>query len=69
MDFRILHTADWHLGQKFLNQSRIAEQKAVLDQILRLIENERINLLIIAGDIFDQRNPSISARKLYYDFL
>lgn len=66
---RILHTADWHLGQKFFHRTRQAEHKAALEWLLTLIEKEKIELLIIAGDIFDTDNPPNYARKLYYDFL
>lgn len=66
---RILHTGDWHLGQKFLNQERIAEQRQVLAQLLEYIDSQNVDVLIIAGDVFDQRNPSLSARQLYYEVL
>ena len=66
---KILHTADWHLGQKFFHRTRRAEHKAALDWLLQLIEQENIDLLLIAGDIFDTDNPTNYARKLYYDFL
>ncbi|MGH1336337.1 MAG: exonuclease SbcCD subunit D C-terminal domain-containing protein [Aureispira sp.] len=66
---KILHTADWHLGQKFFHRTRKEEHKAALDWLLQLIVTQEIDLLIIAGDIFDTDNPTNYARKLYYDFL
>lgn len=69
MSLRVLHTSDWHLGQKFINQSREAEHGLALEWLLQTIENERIDLLIVAGDIFDVNNPPVSAEELYYRFL
>lgn len=66
---KVLHTADWHLGQKFFHRTRKEEHKAALDWLLSLIEQEGIDLLIVAGDIFDTDSPPNYARKLYYDFL
>ncbi len=66
---KILHTSDWHLGQKFLNQNRHQESKVVLDFIFKTIVDESIEVLIIAGDIFDTMNPPNDARTLYYNFL
>ncbi|MFT5832825.1 MAG: exonuclease SbcD [Cognaticolwellia sp.] len=66
---KILHTSDWHLGQKFLNNSRLQENKQALDWLLETIEREKVDVLIIAGDIFDTMNPPNHSRKLYYNFL
>ena len=66
---RLLHTSDWHLGQKFLSHDRDLEQRAALDWLLDLIERERVDALIVAGDIFDTHNPPHSARSMYYEFL
>ena len=66
---KILHTADWHLGQKFLFYDREEEHRQALDWLLDLIEKEKIDVLIVAGDIFDIGNPPNYARKLYYQFL
>ena len=66
---KILHTADWHLGQKFLFYDREAEHRYALNWLLELIEKEKIDTLIVAGDIFDIGNPPNYARKLYYQFL
>ncbi len=66
---RILHTADWHLGQRFVNNDRYEEHKAALDFILKTIENQQIEMLIVAGDIFDTAMPSAQAMTDYFLFL
>jgi len=66
---RILHTADWHLGQKFLNHDRQQEHQLALDWLFLTIQKEQIELLVVAGDIFDIGNPPNYARKQYYHFL
>ena len=66
---KILHTADWHLGQNFYDRDRLAEQRIFLDFLLAQIAERSIDLLIIAGDIFDTANPPRAAEQLYYDFL
>ena len=66
---KILHTSDWHLGQKFLNHIRLFENEQALNWLLQLINDEKIDVLIIAGDVFDTMNPPNYARALYYNFL
>ena len=66
---RILHTADWHLGHRLYDRERTEEHRAALDWLLDTIEREQVDLLIVAGDVFDVTNPSNQARELYYDFL
>jgi exonuclease SbcD len=67
--FKLIHTADWHLGQKFLSKDREEEHKLALEWLLNTISEERADLLIVAGDIFDISNPPNYARQLYYNFL
>ncbi len=66
---KILHTADWHLGQKFSNMDRLEEHQLVLNWLLEYIVTDQIQALIVAGDIFDVNNPPNYARTLYYQFL
>ncbi len=66
---KILHTADWHLGQKFYYKTREEEHQKTLDWLLVLIEEQQIELLILAGDVFDTDSPPNYARKLYFNFL
>lgn len=66
---KVLHTADWHLGHKFFQRSRVREQRAALQWLSELIVREGVELLVIAGDVFDTDNPPNVARELYFDFL
>ena len=66
---RILHTADWHLGHRLYDRDRTEEHRAALAWLLDLVVRENIDLVIVAGDVFDVSNPSNQAKKLYYDFL
>ena len=50
---RILHTADWHLGQTFFGYDRAEEHKAFLDWLAEEIRQNEIDALVIAGDVFD----------------
>lgn len=65
---RILHTADWHLGHRLYDRERTEEHRAALAWLLETIKTEKVDLLIVAGDVFDVTNPSNQARELYYDF-
>jgi exonuclease SbcD len=67
---RVLHTADWHLGQHFLTgHERLAEQRAFLDWLLATVQAEGVEALVLAGDVFDTTTPSHAAQELYYSFL
>ncbi|WP_025821723.1 exonuclease subunit SbcD [Shewanella marina] len=66
---RILHTSDWHLGQSFFGKSRRAEHQAFLDWLIEIIAKQQIDLLIVAGDIFDTGTPPSYARTLYNQFI
>jgi DNA repair protein SbcD/Mre11 len=66
---KIIHTSDWHLGQKFLHNEREEEHQLALDWLLDLIQQEQADGLLVAGDIFDTGNPPNYARRLYYRFL
>lgn len=66
---KILHTSDWHLGQKFLFNHREEEHRLALNWLLDTIKTKEIDILIVAGDVFDIGNPPNYARKLYFDFL
>lgn len=66
---KILHTSDWHLGQKFISKERIEEHEAALKWLLQVIDKQGVECLIVSGDIFDTFNPSSVAQNLYYDFL
>lgn len=64
---RILHTSDWHLGKTLENINRIKEQKEFIDELCSIVERESIDMVLVAGDIFDTYNPSSAAEELFYD--
>ncbi len=66
---RIIHTADWHLGQYFYTKSRAAEHQAFLDWLLEQVEVQQVDAVIVAGDIFDTSSPPSYARELYNRFV
>ncbi|MCX2740130.1 exonuclease SbcCD subunit D C-terminal domain-containing protein [Pontibacter anaerobius] len=66
---RVLHTSDWHLGQRLVNLERTEEHQHFLNWLLQTIEQERVEVLLMSGDVFDNGAPSNTALKLYYDFL
>ncbi len=66
---KILHTSDWHLGQKFLSKDRIQEHQMALDWIRQTILDQEVEVLLVAGDVFDIGNPPSYARQMYYKFL
>ncbi|QUG76913.1 exonuclease subunit SbcD [Erwinia sp. E602] len=66
---RIIHTADWHLGQFFYTKSRAAEHQAFLDWLLEQAEEQQADAIIVAGDIFDTGSPPSYARELYNRFI
>lgn len=66
---KIIHTADWHLGQTFYGYDRSKEHALFLDWLCSIIKERSIDLLLIAGDIFDTPNPSAEAQRMYYHFL
>jgi len=66
---KILHTSDWHIGRTLYGRKRYAEFEAFLNWLADLIEREDIDVLLVAGDIFDNSTPSNRAQGLYYRFL
>jgi DNA repair protein SbcD/Mre11 len=66
---KILHTSDWHLGRSLHGRKRYEEFSAFLDWLAQTIEDEKIDALLIAGDVFDTSTPSNRAQELYYRFL
>ena len=66
---KILHTADWHIGKKLDNFSRLEEQRLVLEEICEIAEREAVDAIVIAGDLFDNFNPSSEATELLYSTL
>ncbi len=66
---KILHTADWHLGKKLESFSRLDEQRLVLDEICSIANDQDVDAVIVAGDLFDNFNPSAEAQELLYTTL
>ncbi len=66
---RLLHTSDWHLGQTLHNFDRTYEHQRFLDWLLETIVAEQVDALLIAGDIFDNSNPSAASQGQLYRFL
>jgi exonuclease SbcD len=63
---RALHTADWHIGQTLNGWSREAEHEVFLRAVADLLETEEIDLLLVAGDVFDSTSPSGESQRLFY---
>lgn len=66
---KLLHTADWHLGKRLQDISRLEEQKEVLEEIVAIAESNEVDLVLLAGDVFDTFNPSHEAVELLYKTL
>lgn len=62
---KLLHTSDWHLGMSFQTRSLEEDQRFFLREICRVIEEERVDALLLAGDVFDRSVPGAGAMKLY----
>ena len=63
---KILHTSDWHLGKRLNERERMAEQIEVMDEIVRIAGEERVDAVVVAGDLFDTYNPPVEAIELLY---
>lgn len=64
---RVLHTSDWHIGKRLCGFERLQEQKEVLAEIAAICDREKVDLILVAGDIFDTFLPSAEAEDLFYD--
>ncbi|WP_338760224.1 exonuclease subunit SbcD [Bernardetia sp. ABR2-2B] len=62
---KILHTADWHLGKKLGDFPRLEEQKEVLDELCQIADTQNVDVILIAGDLFDIPLPSNEANQLF----
>jgi len=65
----ILHTSDWHLGRRLYGRLRYEEFESFLHWLQDTISAQKVDILIVAGDIFDTMTPSNKAQALYYEFL
>lgn len=66
---KILHTADWHLGNTFHGHTRTEEHRHFFDWLLTTLRDRQPDALLITGDVFDSANPSAQAEELLYNFL
>ncbi len=66
---KILHTADWHLGKRLDRFSRLEEQVLVMNEIIEIANEQEVDLVLIAGDLFDNFNPTVDATELFYKTL
>jgi exonuclease SbcD len=66
---RILHTSDWHLGRSFHGVGMLGAQAAHLDHLLEVVESERVDLVVLAGDVYDRALPPVDAVELADDTL
>ncbi len=66
---KILHTSDLHLGKRLFSRSRLAEQSEVLEEIVAIVKEKAVDIVLIAGDIFDTPVPPSEAEELFYSFL
>ena len=66
---KILHTADWHLGKRLDSIYRLEEQKLVLNEICEIADQQCVDAIIVAGDLFDAFNPPVEAIELLYKTL
>ncbi|HCH3859104.1 TPA: exonuclease SbcCD subunit D [Vibrio parahaemolyticus] len=61
---KFIHTSDWHLGRQFHNVSLLEDQLAVLEQLIQYIENNPVDAVIVAGDVYDRSVPPTIAIEL-----
>ncbi|WPU63656.1 exonuclease SbcCD subunit D [Peredibacter starrii] len=66
---RILHTSDWHLGKRLFKLDRSPEHELFLNWLLSILREEKIDVLLIAGDIFDTPTPPHQSLEVFYNFL
>ena len=66
---KFLHLSDLHIGKKVNGISMLEEQRFVLESAIKLIKDEKISFVLIAGDVFDRAIPSVEAMELFDYFL
>jgi exonuclease SbcD len=64
---RILHTSDWHLGRRFHGHGMLSHQAAYADHLIATIESEGVDLVVVAGDVYDRALPAVDAVELADD--
>lgn len=66
---RLLHTADWHLGKTLKGQNLLDDQKFILDEIFKVIDDQKPDAILICGDIYDRADPSTDAINLFDEII
>ncbi len=66
---RLLHTADWHVGRTIRGRSRVAEFEAVLAEVVDVARRERVEALLVCGDIWDHHAPNAESDRLVFEAL
>lgn len=68
---RIIHTSDWHLGKNLdgVKNSRLEEQEKFIEEFIHIVEENKVDMIIISGDIYDNGNPPSRAERLFYNAL
>ncbi len=66
---RILHTSDWHLGRSFHREGLLGHQAAFIDHLVETVRAERVDLVVVAGDVYDRALPSVDAVAVANDAL
>jgi exonuclease SbcD len=61
---RILHTSDWHLGRSFHREGMLGHQAAYVDHLLEVVQREQVDLVVVAGDVYDRALPHVDAVRL-----
>ena len=69
MALKILHTSDFHIGKQLLKVDFLEDMELFFDWLIKVIKEEKIDVLLMSGDLFDQANPSQQAMRQYYMFL
>ena len=58
---RILHTTDWHLGRSFHREDLLGQQGAFVDHLLEVVASERVDVVVVSGDVYDRALPHVDA--------
>lgn len=64
---KILHTSDWHIGKKLMGRERYGEYVSVLSEISDICEREKVDMVLVAGDVYDTYTPSAEAEEIFYN--
>lgn len=66
---RLMHLSDLHLGKSIMEESLIDDQRYILNEIIEIVDNKKVDVVLIAGDVYDKAIPSVEAVRLFSDFL